>query len=215
MSQLLLLCYNVDMKHISATLALVLLVLLVCSCTEQFEPQHEHDFNCGEEVLRIAPTCFTDGCVVVRCKSCDAENITLLPAPMAHTSDGGTVRRVDGHDVTTYTCTVCNEVISTKTEHHLSQEWSYDLSKHWHEWACGCEGTEDEGSHMYINTTTVYDATPCSDIRVTHRECVTCGYSYDTAVTTYHHTPGEPELSGGLSVTRCPVCGEILGIAEL
>ena len=191
-------------------LILIATVLIVCSC--KISPEtHEHDFNCGEVTAHVDPTCFTDGYESVRCKYCEAEHITVIPSPQSHTRDKGTRVWVDGHEVTTYRCAVCGEFIETVVEHHLSEDWSSDDMTHWHAYTCGCGGHEDEASHFFGESSVMYGS-DCERVRVITRTCMICGHVVVNAVPVISHVPGEPSADGGLSVTRCSVCGAVLSV---
>lgn len=185
-------------------------VFLAVSCREEVDKPHEHDFDHGDLVLRVEPLCFTDGCVVTKCRTCEAEHITVLPAYMTHISDEGTIQRVGDHDLTYYRCKLCGELLKTVKEHRVSEDWSYSSTTHWHDMACGCEEHVDETNHFFSDYTETYED-GCYEIRVTTRTCVTCGYETKSAISSPSHEPGEPDDDG---IIRCTECGQIIGIED-
>ena len=194
-------------------MAISIIIAALVSCAEEVDQPHIHDFDCGPLILRVEPSCFTDGCEVVKCKNCDAERVTVLPAYMTHIKDSGTIQRVGDHDLTYYRCTMCGELLNTVKEHRVSEDWSYSETTHWHDMLCGCDDHVDETTHFFSAFTEEYED-GCNTVRLTTRTCVTCGYEVKNAVVVPNHTPGEPELIGGSLVTRCTVCGRIIEIED-
>lgn len=151
---------------------LILLVLL-SSCEQE---QHVHDFNCGRLLERTEPSCMLDGYEIRLCSGCDAQQITKLDAIGSHNSDEGTIAMVSGHEMTTYKCTRCNVVIKKVQEHRLEEKYCYDGNNHWKEYACGCEGQEQEACHLWSIDSQTVTTTSGTQVQVTQKTCQICDY---------------------------------------
>lgn len=161
------------MRKKLAVVFILLNALVLASC----EPEvHVHDFNCGRLLERKEASCMLDGYEIHQCASCNAQQITKLDAIGSHNCDEGTISTVSGHEVTTYKCTRCAVIVKTVQEHRLQEEYSHDELNHWKEYACGCEGRQQEGSHLWsVNIQTLTTATG-EHVKVTRKTCQICQY---------------------------------------
>lgn len=151
---------------------LIVFVLLV-SCEQE---QHVHDFNCGRLLEWAEASCKLDGYEIRQCASCDAQQITKLEAIGSHNSDEGTIAMVAGHEVTTYKCTRCNVVIQKVQEHRLKEGYNHDEHNHWKEYACGCEGRTEEGSHFWTIDKQTIATISGEQVQITQKTCQICNY---------------------------------------
>ena len=194
------------------TVLILLLAISVFFSSCLIEPKrHEHDFTGGEVVSHVEPTCLVDGFESVRCKYCEAEEITVLPSPRQHVADKGTISRVAGHDITTYKCSVCGEFLENVVEHRLSDTWTTNDYYHWHDYECGCTGTEDNSPHVWQEQTSYY-GTGCERVRLITKTCLVCGHVVTQAFVDYSHVPGTPQQEGTVLVTRCTICDKVLEV---
>lgn len=164
--------------------AIAMVCMILSSCTQ--EPIHEHDFDCGILVERVEPTCTVDGYEIRMCRGCDAERIERLPSSGEHTKDSGTISVADGHELTTYRCTMCSVVLETVKEHRHSEAWSSNSSSHWKEMLCGCTTSYQKGVHnwnlMEETVETDMGGVPVK-VRIERRVCRICAYETASTVT--------------------------------
>ena len=212
------------------------------------ETNHWHGSTCGHEVvidkslhfwkktIDAIATCTKEGSVTNACTVCGFSITEVLPL-LSHDWDDGvviTAASCSSTGLKRFTCSVCGttkEVVIPMLDHVFSEEWTTDLTYHWHDAICGHDSVSGKAEHSWNQGEVTTPATHTTNGVKTYT-CTICGktttevipalvndhtYSQDWTSNATHHwheaTCGHDARSGEAEhvipsgLFSCSVCG--------